>query len=270
VFDTLPQISLGTAVIVIFLICALYVIVRGMVRMMVGTLVIAASAWLGFRAWELSPGLSIQWTGGLSPFIIHGLPFAAFVIAFVLLRLILQTLTRPFAERSDAHREDRFDVRRILFRMPLLLIPTALIFLIGAVVIHHLGSLEEIRIVSAATTTGGSPAKPGYIGRLKASVSRVVPERWLSWLDPSTSPDRLNLAKLIAIQESGAVGDGSALEPIMDPATGRPIPRAIIVEDPELQGLARDRSFGSLLRHPRLEQALEDPEVQRWIEMLKP
>ncbi|MFU8892123.1 MAG: hypothetical protein ACNA8L_00700 [Luteolibacter sp.] len=267
--ESLPQISLGTAIIAIFLICAFYVIVRGMLRMMVGTLVIASSAWLGFRAWELAPIYSIQWTGGLSPFLIYGLPLGVFVAAFFLLRLILQTITRPFAERSDEHREDRFDLRRILFRLPLLLVPTALIFLIGAVVIHHLGSLEEIRVVASKTATEESAGELSYLGKLKASVTRAVPERWLSWLDPSTSPDRLNLAKLIAIQESDAAKEIPRLEPVIDPATGRPIPRAIIVEDLELQGLARDRSFGPLLRHPRLEQALADPEVQRWIEMIK-
>lgn len=267
--ETIPQISIGTAVIAIFVICVFYVVVRGMLRMMVGTLVIAISAWLGFRAWELAPTYSIQWTGGLSPFLIYGLPLGIFVAAFFLLRLILKTITRPFAERSDEHREDRYDIRRMALRLPLLLIPTALIFLIGAVVIHHLGSLEEIRVVAAKTGTDAPAENLSYLGKMKASVTRAVPERWLSWLDPSTSPDRLNLAKLIAIQESDAAKETPDLEPVIDPATGRPIPRAIIVEDPELQGLARDRSFGPLLRHPRLKQALDDPEVQRWIEMLK-
>jgi len=269
VIDTLPQISLGTAVIVIFLICALYVIVRGMLRMMVGTLVIAASAWLGFRAWQLAPELSLEWTDRLSPHLIYGLPLTIFIAAFLLLRLILQTITRPLAERSDAHREDRFDVRRMAFRLPLLLIPTALIVVIGAVVIHHLGSLEEIRMASEKSPGAEQADPPTYLGNLKGSVTRAIPESWLSWLDPSTAPDRLSLAKLIAIQESGTAAS-SRFEPVIDPATGLPIPRAIIVDDPELQDLARDGSFGSLLRHPRLDQALEDPDVRRWIEMLRP
>lgn len=267
--DTLPQISIGTAVIAIFLTCAFYVIVRGMLRMMVGTLVIATSAWIGFRTWQLAPEFSIQWTNHLSPFIIYGLPFAVFVCAFLLLRIILQTITRPFAERSDAHREDRFDIRRLLFRLPLLLIPTALIFVIGAVVVHHLGSLQEIRIAAEKQPDSEIPEETTYLGQLKASITRAVPESWLSWLDPSTAPDRLNLAKLIAIQESSSA-TGSRLEPVIDPATGRPFPRAVIVDDPALQGLAREGSFGPLLRHPRLDQALEDPEVRRWIEMIKP
>jgi len=267
---SLPQISLGTAAIAIFAICAFYVIVRGMMRMMVGTVVIAVSAWLGFRAWQLAPALSIEWTGNLSAIVIYGLPVAVFLFAFILLRLVLQTLTRPFAERSDEYREDRFNPRRMLFRLPFLLIPTALILLIGAVIVHHLGALEEIRIAASGKSAGEEEAaEPTYLGRLKASVTRAIPAGWLARLDPSTAPDRLNLAKLIAIQEAGN-GGSSELEPAIDPETGRVIPRAIIVEDPELQDLARDGSFDRLLRHPRLEQALEDPEVRRWIEMLRP
>ena len=51
-------------------------------------------------------------------------------------------------------------------------------------------------------------------------------------------------------------------EPAIDPATGKPIPRAIIVEDPELQSLAREGKFGTLLRHPLLSKWLENPKSQ--------
>ena len=265
-----PEISLGTAAIIIFVICAFFVIVRGMVRMMVGTLVIAASAWLGFRAWQLAPELSLEWFERLSPAVLYGLPAVVFIVSFFMLRLILQVLTRPFAERSDEFREDRFSFRRTVFRLPLLLIPTGLLFVIGAVIVHHIGSLEEIRL--AASKMPGdeeAPEEVTYLGELKASITRIIPASWLAWLDPLTEPDRLNLAKLIAVQES-TPRDGSHLEPVINPETGRPYPRAIIVEDPELQGLARDGSFGTLLRHPGINKALEDPEIRSWIERLRP
>ena len=268
--DTLPQISLGTAAIIIFLICSFYVLLRGMLRMMVGTLVIAASAWLGFRAWQMAPGLSLQWLDRLSPVVLYGLPAVAFIACFFLLRRIMQSLTRPFTERSDEYREDRFRPGRMILRLPLLLISAGLLFMIGAVIVHHFGSLEEIR-VAASKMPGDEeiPEETSYLGRLKESVTRTIPASWLAWLDPLTAPDRLNLAKLIAVQESGPRHDAHP-EPVIDPETGQPIPRAIIVEDPELQGLAREGSFGTLLRHPGLNQALDDPEVRRWIEMLRP
>lgn len=265
--ETLPQISLGTAAIAIFAMCAFYVIVRGMLRMVVGTLVIAASAWLGFHAWRMAPELSIQWTGNLSPIVIYGLPIAVFAFAFILLRLILQSVTRPLAERSDEFREDRYNPGRMLIRLPLLLIPTCLILLIGAVVVHHLGALEEIRMATnQPPAEKGAAIEPTYLARLNESIIRTIPPGWLARLDPSTSRDRVNAAKLIAIQEAG----GRPIEPTIDPATGHVIPRAVIVEDSELQNLARDRSFGSLLHHPHMEKILEDPEVRRWMEMLKP
>lgn len=265
--ETLPQISLGTAAIIIFAACVLYVMVRGMVRMMVGTAVIAASAWLAFLIWREAPQLSIQWTGQLSPVVIYGLPLAVFTFSFILIRLILQGITRPLAERSDEYREDRYRPGRMLVRLPLLLIPTCLIVLIAAVVVHHFGALEEIRMATTMPAAGdGSAAGSSYLASLNESIKRTIPAGWLARIDPSTSPDRVDAAKLIAIQEAG----GGAIEPTIDPATGHVIPRAVIVEDPELQTLARDRSFGSLLHHPHMEKILEDPEVRRWLSRLKP
>jgi hypothetical protein len=260
--ENLPQISLGTAALIIFLGCAVYVIARGMIRMMVGTLVIAASAWLGYRAWQMAPELSIEWFDKLSPAVLYGLPAAVFLVAFFILRVILKFLTKPFAEKADAHREDRFSPRRLLFRIPLLIIPTALLWLLGAVIVHHIGAVQEIRTVQAET-----PAEPGTFARLKAQVAKILPAAWLAKLDPLTSPDRVEVAKLIAAQEAAPRG-GPVLEPVIDPETGKPYPRAIIVESPELQGLAREQHFGTLLRHPQLDKLMQDPEVKRWIARL--
>ena len=76
-------------------------------------------------------------------------------------------------------------------------------------------------------------------------------------LDPVAEPSRLALAKLITAQAD------SPLNPVINPQTGKPIPRAIIVNDPELQNLARDGNYGTLLRHPLLTKALADPQVKK-------
>ncbi len=88
-------------------------------------------------------------------------------------------------------------------------------------------------------------------------MEAAVPESLLKMLDPLTDPSRLNLAKLVASQTD------SSPTPVIDPRTGKPIPRAIIVEDRELQNLARDGKFGTLLRHPLLTKALADPKLQK-------
>jgi hypothetical protein len=50
---------------------------------------------------------------------------------------------------------------------------------------------------------------------------------------------------------------------VTDPQTGRPYPRAIIVDDPELMDLAREGRFSTLLRHPLLSEALKDPMIRQ-------
>jgi hypothetical protein len=50
---------------------------------------------------------------------------------------------------------------------------------------------------------------------------------------------------------------------VIDPETGLPYPRAIIVDDPELADLAREGRFSTILRHPLLSEALKDPLVRK-------
>ena len=81
----------------------------------------------------------------------------------------------------------------------------------------------------------------------------------MDWLDPLTTEPRLQLAKMIAASQN------KPLEPVIDPETGRPYPRAIIVDDPELLDLARKGRFSTLLRHPLLSEALKDPLIRQAI-----
>jgi hypothetical protein len=144
----------------------------------------------------------------------------------------------------------------------LALIPTSLICLIGATFIHHTGSIAEIRAF-AEKSIGINEATPAkYSQNLKQSVEQALPESWLRFLDPMGDPSRLSLAKLVTARAE------SPLEPVIDPRTGKPIPRAIIVEDPELQTLAREGKFGTLLRHPLITKALEDPQIRQLIKDL--
>jgi hypothetical protein len=76
-------------------------------------------------------------------------------------------------------------------------------------------------------------------------------------LDPLTAQPRLQLAKMIAASPD------KPLKPIIDPKTGRPYPRAIIVDDPELLDLAKQGRFSTLLRHPLLSEALKDPLIRQ-------
>ncbi|RPJ31462.1 MAG: hypothetical protein EHM17_15420 [Verrucomicrobiaceae bacterium] len=253
--DSIPQISLGTAALVIFAVCAGFVLLRGMTRMMIGTVVLALSAWIGFRIWQLAPGLSIEHFGRSIGLVTTGLPIAGFLVSFFLIRFITKSIFRPFGGPSTGENGGG-SVIRMAVRLLLALIPTTLICLIGATAIHHTGSIAEIRAFSEEKIgiNEATPAK--FSHRLKTSVEAVLPESWLKFLDPLADPSRLALAKAITAQSD------SPLAPVIDPRTGQPIPRAIIVNDPELHTLAREGKFGTLLRHPLLTKALNDPKVQ--------
>ncbi len=253
--DSIPQISLGTAALVIFAVCAGFVLLRGMTRVFVGTVVLALSAWLGFQVWQQAPALAFDWTGKSLPWLTTTLPVAAFLTSFILLRIIAKTIARPLGKPPAE--APPVSLARIAFRLAFALIPTALICLIGATVIHHTGAVAEIRAYSDKATGMPETAPDGFSQQLKKSVEATFPESWLTRLDPLTQPSRLNLAKLIAAQSE------APLKPAIDPQTGRPIPRAIIVDDPQLQNLAREGKFGTLLRHPLLTKSLADPKIRK-------
>lgn len=238
------QISLGGAALLVFALCAGWVIFRGIARMIIGTLILALSAWIAFQVWQLAPALSDKLLGEPQVWLTTGLPFAAFLVSALLIRKICRIFTQP----GDAKRPRTWF--GTAFRLVLALVPTAIIWFIGAGFIHHQGSIDEVRAASE------TPGDLSLSERLKSAVESALPASWLEKIDPLAEPSRLALAKLITVQST------SPPAPVIDPRTGQPIPRAIIVDDPALQNLAREGNFGTLLRHPRLTQALEDPKVQ--------
>ena len=252
--DSIPQLSLGTAALIIFAVCAGFLLVRGMTRMIVGTIVLGLSAWIGFLVWQRAPTLSVDWTGKSLPWLTNGLPVAAFLTGFFVIRKIGTLMTRPFGKSKE--RENPRSFIATGFRLLLALIPTSVICIIGAALIHHSGSVAEVRAYSAKSA-GKETVANNYSQQLKSAVEAALPASWLAALDPLSQPARINLAKLIAAQSE------SPHKPVIDPKTGKPIPRAIVVDDPALQTLAREGKFDTLLRHPLLTKALADPKIQK-------
>ncbi len=249
--DSLPEISLGTAALVIFAICAGFVLLRGATRLLVGTAVLAASLWAGFEVWQAAPGLLHGWLGKSQPWLINTLAGAAFLISFLILRKITNAVANPFRKGDGAPPRSLVGTG---IRLIFCLVPTSLIWFVGAALIHHGGSIAEIRDASASS---GKSASDELLLTLKSSIESAIPADWLAKLDPSASPDRVKLAKLITASSE------RDLQAAIDPATGKPIPRARIVEDPDLQILAREGNFSTLLRHPALTKALADPQIQK-------
>ena len=252
--DSIPQLSLGTAVLVIFAVCAGFLLVRGMTRMIVATVVLGLSAWIGFWIWQKAPVLSVDLTGKSLPWLNNGLPVAAFLIAFLVLRKIIKVVFRSFGNPRENAKPRSF--LATAFRLLLALIPTSLICVIGAALVHHSGSVAEVRAYSEEST-GKKKSTNNYRQQLKSTIEAALPASWLNALDPLTQPARINLAKLITAQSE------SPHQPVIDPKTRKPIPRAIIVDDLALQTLAREGKFDTLLRHPLLTKALADPKIQK-------
>jgi uncharacterized membrane protein required for colicin V production len=253
--DSLPQLSLGTAALIIFAVCAGFALLRGMTRMLVGTAVLGLSVWIGYRVWEIAPVLSVEWTGKSLGWINNGLPVAAFLGSFLVIRLIANTVARPFSKPSGNSMPRTLTAT--VLRLVLALIPTSLIFVIIAALVQHFAAIADVRASSEKSGEMAKPNPDSFSHRLKSAIEAKLPESWLGMLDPFSDPSRVALAKLIAAQSE------SPLQPAIDPQTGKPIPRAIIVNDPALQKLAREGKFDTLLRHPLLTKALNDPKIQQ-------
>ena len=253
--DSLPQLSLGTTALIIFAVCAGFVLLRGITRMIIGTAVLGLSVWIAFRVWQIAPSLSMDWTGKSLVWITNGLPVAALLVSFFVIRLIANAVIRPFYKPQGTSIPGT--LASTIFRLVLALIPTSLIFAVVAVMANHAAAVADVR--ASAAKAGGVPdaAPASFSQRLRSAVEANFPEKWLRMLDPFTDPSRLALAKLIAARSE------SPLAPVINPETGKPIPRAIIVDDPALQKLAREGKFDTLLRHPLLTKALADPKIQQ-------
>jgi hypothetical protein len=247
----LPPFNLATAALVIFALCAGFVMIRGIWRMLLGTLVLAASAGAAFYVWQHGPEWSLAVLGKTSGFITMALPVIVFLAAMVVIRTILKFVASPFTGGGDQAPKS---FTNLPLRLVFALIPAGLLWLIGATLVHHAGSIAEIR--GAADPAAPVSATSAFLQRMKTAVENALPAGWLAVLDPLTEPTRVALAKLIATQSA------PEYEPVIDPATGKPIPRAVLVEDPALDSLAKDQDFATLLRHPNLTKILNDPKVQ--------
>lgn len=261
--DSLSNLSLGTAALAIFALCAVYVMLRGIARVLIGTVVLGVSAWLAFLSWQGAPALSVDWFGQSIGLITTGLPIAVFVLSFVAIRLVLRWIRRPFGDETDELPEPAgTSLFKVVVVLGIALVPTLILLAIGVGVVHHTASVQELRDFARQAQDGSGPGREPYLQKLKVSIEKTVPKDWLKSLDPLADPSRLTLAKWVTLQSK------PQREPEIDPATGQPIPRAIIVDDPALQKLAREQKFGTLLRHPVITKALKDPKVRKLIKDL--
>lgn len=257
--ESIPHLSLGASLLIIFLICVGLVLLRGMARILIGSIIVAASAWVASATWQLSPTLCYELLGKSDGILVLILPVIAFTLSFWFLIKAVRFLLRPLEMFQSGERPKTSIVTGLFVAV----IPTIVLFLIAASLIHHFGTVEEVRSYAKSSHLEKSSPTQGYLHSFKSSLVSILPDSWIRKLDPMTDPDRVKAAKLVTQRSH------SNPTPIIDPETGEPYPRAIIVDDPELQNLARQGKFGALIRHPLLTKALDEPSVQKILEHLK-
>lgn len=256
-FESIPHVSLGASLLTIFLICVGLVLLRGMAKIIVGSVIVAASAWIALLTWQLSPKICYELLGKSDGILVLILPIIAFALCFWFLIKILHFVLIPF----EAFQSDDRPKTSLISGLLVAVIPTFVLFLIAASLIHHFGTVEEVR--TFAKSSNNENSRPvGYLHSFKASLDSILPESWMRKLDPLTDPDRVKAAKLVTHRLHRDP------TPIIDPETGQPYPRAIVVDDPELQNLARQGRFGALIRHPLLTKALDEPKVREILKHL--
>lgn len=251
--DTLPEISIGTAALAIFAICAGYMFIRGLLRTVVNTVTLVVSAWVGFRVWQQAPALALEWTKTTSPILTTGLPILAGLITLLVLRKIIRFFRAPVPPSAEDAAPKSSG--QLIFRLLITLVPAGLLCLTAATFLHHASSVAEISEAAGKSSPLGNA--DGLAERIKSSLSSAIPSALMDWLDPLTTRSRLDLAKMIVANAD------KPLKPVIDPETGQPFPRAIIVDDPELQELAKEGRFSTLLRHPLLTEALKNPSMRK-------
>jgi len=246
--EALSQISLGAAVLLIFAVCAVYMLIRGLLRTISNLSILGLSIWIGFVTWQKAPALAFQWTSQTSPLITTGLPILSFILSFIIIQKIIKFFFTPISTQTDEYDDAPPPSRSFAGKLFVTFIFATVFCLIAAAVLHHITSVAEIRDHAKNEETHHN-----FAMRLKNSLKSTIPASLMEKLDPLASEPRIQLAKLI-------IGNSEkSSTPEDDPS----IPRAEIVDNPELVSLAKKGRFSTLLRHPLLTEAINDPTVKK-------
>ena len=252
--ETIPQLSLGTAALLIFGACASLAVLRGLLRIFAGSLVVCLSGFAAYLAWRHAPTIEIP--GG--PWIA---PVVAGTVVFFLLRALLHFAVRPFGKPNDeiAEANKRSPARWAITTL-FSLIPAALLWFTGATALRNIGSVAEIkRFVDGDQAT---TPRSAFLAELKEAINQALPGGWFQGIDPLADDARVTLAKLIAL------GDG-APPPKAIPVMEEPEIRTLILDDPKLRELARQKRDADILRDPRLDHVMANPDLKKLLADLR-
>jgi hypothetical protein len=252
--ETIPQLSLGTAALLIFGACASLAVLRGLLRIFAGSLVVCLSGFAAYLAWRHTPAIDVP--GG--PWIA---PVVAGAVTFFILRALLHFAVRPFGKPNEevAEANKRSPARWAVTTL-FSLIPAALLWFTGATAVRNIGSVAEIR----RFVEGDQATTPrfAFLAELKETINRALPEGWFQGIDPLADDARVTLAKLIALGDNGT-------PPKAIPVLEEPEIRSLIQHDPELRKLAKEKRYADILRDPRLDHVMANPDLKKMLADLR-
>lgn len=260
--DQIPSVSLGTAALLIFGAIASLAVLRGLLRIVWGTLIVCIAGLAAFYCWQHASDWGRALTNKEIEWLPYALPAAAFVIVLLGLRALGRFIVKPLGEPND---ENAVKNRRSPIRWALTLlfslIPTALLWFTGATFLRHVGSIAEIQTYVNEVAQQPDSSKIGFLVKLKQDVEQAFPEDWFAAVDPFADEARINLAKLISVADDPPPKAIPVLEvqAIQD----------LILSDDSLRQLARDGRYAEILRDPRLDVALENDDLREVMQGLE-
>lgn len=254
--EALPQLSLGTAALLIFGICALIAALRGLVRVVFGTAVLALTTVAAYWAWQQAPLFAARFSATPQPWLSYALPSIAGAGTFLLVRGVGRVITRPFGPKDGSSGAPASGLAKLV-ALTFSLIPAAVLCLVSAMFVNHFGTISELR-----ASSGAKPAQfDAVAAQMKSLLGKYVPADLLQKVDPLADQARVKLAKLIAT-------DPKHLPPKAIPVLEEPAMHAIVIDEMKLKNLAKDQRYGTLLTHPDLDKALHDPKVRRALDKI--
>lgn len=253
--EQIPSISLGTAALLIFGAIASLAVLRGLLRILWGTVIVCVSGLAAFFCWQHAGAWGRAFTETELPWLPFVLPAVAFLVSLIGLRFLGRFIVKPLGETNEeTAAKNRRSPLRWALTLLFSLIPTALLWFTGATLLRHFGSVAEIQAYVSEVTQQPDLSKTGFLVKLKEDVEQAFPAGWFAAVDPLADEARIKLAKLISVAD--------APPPKAIPVLEVPAIQELIMADEDLRQLARDGRYAEILRDPRLDTALENDDLR--------
>ena len=253
--EQIPRISLGTAALLIFGAIASLSILRGLLRIIWGTVVVCVSGYAAFVSWQHSAELTRQWLGESVTWPSMVLPAVVFLFSLLSLRALGRFIVKPLGGANEENAEkNRGSPMRWAVVVLLSLIPTVLLWFTGATMLRHVGSLAEIQDYAKSMGNRQNGGENTFLVRLKENVEAAFPRDWFQAIDPMASDARVKLAKLISVSDEPP----NKAIPVLE----IPEIQELVLSDDRLLQLARDGRYSEILRDPKLDRLLESDDLR--------